>query len=197
MTAPTTNEQVLQDRAAGVLAALRDNDAKMIDAFGPGYVPWDVVQALSANGFFDLIQQTVEYCRDSSSVTAFLRLAHADRRRDVFAVAPVVRGSTDFVDPIFAFILCGDDEALTIYIANGFDPRAPYGRDGLSAIQVAQAEGRHETASVMQACATRAEVGALLDTLSKESEVGARAAEHPPQPSGSEVTTSHKPKGLP
>ena len=97
-------------------------------------------------------------------VLEVLRHAIEDGEASVFRLSN--RGA-EFMAPVGAFIRTGMDEAIGVFIDQGFDPLRKF--DGVTAIEFARGVGRHETAALMASRAVRDRVAALVESLSGES----------------------------
>lgn len=132
-------------------------------------VPWCQLIGEAGDGIARLIRDAL-HGADTTKLDAVVRcitllLDRADEDGVAEAYAQVNQSSSGFKQPVLDLILYGYKDLLLRYITNGFDPEAPQGPGGKTAIEMTGALAMPDMVALMQSAIARKRIDALITAL--------------------------------
>lgn len=146
--------------------ALINGDTDLLESMR-GMLPWDDFQhqyqltaLISSISYRPKNPAIVE-----NALLKFIEMAVDSGKKDVFGLSTLEHGGVQFVSPIMGFIENGMNRALAVFLDNGFDPKAAYGRDGMTTIEWARQHGSEATQALFPAYEARKIVNEIIRSI--------------------------------
>ena len=147
-----------------VRAALWDGASQVVEAYRD-QIPWEGLKAHFQS--IGELMAAASYGRPNSgnpedAIVKLLDLAIEEGAPGAFDLTPCCSNDIHFVSPIGRFIDAGFTRALTQFLEQGFDPRAPHGKEGLNAYEVATKMDAHAVLALFKSFEARRLTSDLL-----------------------------------
>ena len=100
--------------------------------------------------------------RATKAMIALIDAAEEAGVHKVFELAETRRSEGWFLDPVYTFIMHGNDALLLRFLQSGFNPLAPHGKEGLTAMEFATKARRTSALDVLRAYVARTSMEDVL-----------------------------------